>query len=178
MKFCIKLEHCYMETIQMIQKAVAVGNWWLASSSWTTYPLTSHAEFFVKHRITQVTQRLYSPCLATCDFWLFPKLKSPLNRKRFQTIDEFRENMMGQLMAIGRTVWKSQGAYFEGDWGVIVLCTVFLVSSSINVSFTYYMTWYFYKPYVTHRFYFWYYMWFVSFVLLFSHFLHCACIFL
>ena len=29
---------------------------------------------------------------------------------------------------------RSQGAYFEGDRGVIVLCTVFLVSSSINVS--------------------------------------------
>ena len=36
-------------------------------------------------------------------------------------------------MAIRRTVWGPQ-AYFEGDWGVIVLCTVFLVSSSINVS--------------------------------------------
>ena len=28
---------------------------------------------------------------------------------------------------------RPQGAYFEGDWGVIVLCTMFLVSSSINV---------------------------------------------
>ena len=30
-KFCIKLEHSSMETIQMIQKAAAVGNWWLAA---------------------------------------------------------------------------------------------------------------------------------------------------
>ena len=30
---------------------------------------------------------------------------------------------------------RSQGAYFEGDWGIIVLCTLFLVSPSINVSF-------------------------------------------
>ena len=31
---------------------------------------------------------------------------------------------------------RSQGAYFEGDWGIIVLCAMFLVSlsSSINVS--------------------------------------------
>ena len=29
---------------------------------------------------------------------------------------------------------RSQGAYSEGDWGVIVLCTIFLVSSSINAS--------------------------------------------
>ena len=34
--------------------------------------------------------------------------------------------------------WKncvmSQGAYFEGDWGVTVLCTMFLVCYSINIS--------------------------------------------
>ena len=34
----------------------------------------------------------------------FPKLKSPLKGKRFQTIDEIQESMMGQLMAIGRAV--------------------------------------------------------------------------
>ena len=35
---------------------------------------------------------------------------------------------------------RSQGAHFEGDWGVIVLCTMFLVSSSINVS-VFHITW-------------------------------------
>ena len=35
---------------------------------------------------------------------------------------------------------RSQGVYFEGDWGVIVLCTIFLVSSSINVSI-FHITW-------------------------------------
>ena len=34
------------------------------------------------------------------DFWLFPKLKSPLKGKRFQTIDKIQENTMGQLMVI------------------------------------------------------------------------------
>ena len=31
-KFCIKLEHSSVETIGMIQKAAAMGNWWLAAS--------------------------------------------------------------------------------------------------------------------------------------------------
>ena len=35
---------------------------------------------------------------------------------------------------------RSHGAYFEGDGGVIVLCTVFLVSVSINVSI-FHFTW-------------------------------------
>ena len=60
--------------------------------------------FFVKHLITQVTQPPYSPDLVPCDFWLFPKLKSSLKGKGFQTITEIQKNMMGQLMAIGRTV--------------------------------------------------------------------------
>ena len=32
-KFCIKLDHSSTETIWMIQKAAAVGNWWWAASS-------------------------------------------------------------------------------------------------------------------------------------------------
>ena len=35
---------------------------------------------------------------------------------------------------------RSQGDYFEGNWGVIVLCTIFLVSSSINISI-FHITW-------------------------------------
>ena len=63
-----------------------------------------HAEFFVKHQITQVTQAPYSPDLAPCNFWLFPKLKSPWKGKRFQTVNEIQEKMTGQLMATGGTV--------------------------------------------------------------------------
>jgi hypothetical protein len=34
--------------------------------------------YLAKYNITQVCQHLYSPDLASCDFWLFPKLKSSL----------------------------------------------------------------------------------------------------
>ena len=58
--------------------------------------ITSPAEFLAKDQITQVTQPPYSPDLVPCNFWLFPKLKSPLKRKRFHTINENQENTMGQ----------------------------------------------------------------------------------
>ena len=58
----------------------------------------------MRHQITQVTQPPYSPDLVPCDFWLFPKLKSPLKGKGFQTIDKIQENTIGQLRAIRRTV--------------------------------------------------------------------------
>ena len=49
-------------------------------------------------------------------------------RKHNRAADSDRENCV-----------RSQGAYFEGDWGVIVLCTVFPVSS-MNVSI-FHITW-------------------------------------
>ena len=61
--------------------------------------------FLVKHQITQVTQPPYSPDFVPCDFWLFPKLKSPLKGKRFRGVIEIQENTTGKLMVIGRTVW-------------------------------------------------------------------------
>ena len=78
-----------MKTIQMIPKAAAVGNWWLAASpqQHTHSCIMSCAEFFAKHQITQVTQTPYSPDLVPCDFWLFLKLKSPLKGQKFQTIN-------------------------------------------------------------------------------------------
>ena len=60
--------------------------------------------FGEKHQITQVTQAPNSPDLVPRNFWVFQKLKSPLKGKRYQNIDEIQENMMGQLMAIGKTV--------------------------------------------------------------------------
>ena len=49
-EFYVKLEYASAETIRMIQKAVAMGNWWLAASSWqhTRSRITSCAEFFDK----------------------------------------------------------------------------------------------------------------------------------
>ena len=91
-----------METIPMIQKAElwATGDGQLHHDNASAHAACLVRNFLVKYQITQVTQPLYSPDLAPCDFWLFPKLKSPLKGKRFQTISEIQENMTGQLMVI------------------------------------------------------------------------------
>ena len=137
-KFCVKLEHPSLETIVMIQ-ATAVGNWWLAASSrqHLLSCITSPAECLAEHQITQVAQPHYSPDLVPCDFWLFPKLKSPLKGKRFQTIDEIQENMTGQLMVTGRTVWGPKVPILKRTEVLLshVHCFLYLVSSSINLVF-------------------------------------------
>ena len=41
--------------------------------------------------IKTVPQPPYSPDLAPCDFWLFPKLKENLGGCRYETIEEMKE---------------------------------------------------------------------------------------
>ena len=91
----------------MIKKAHqlwATDDWQLHHDNAPVYASRLLQSFLAKHQITQVTQPLYVPHLAPCDFWLFLKLKSPLKGKRFQTISEIQEDMMEQLMVTKRTV--------------------------------------------------------------------------
>jgi transposase len=86
-------------------------------------------EFLTKHEATVVPQPPYSPDLDPADFFLFPKLKSSLKGRRFQTKEEIEENSLWNLHAIPQNMfqdsfqnWKKQewcikrgGEYFEGD---------------------------------------------------------------
>ena len=104
--FCVKLEHSSTENIRMIHRPQlwATGDWQLHHNNVPTQASCLVQSFLAKHNITQVTQLPYSPDLVPYDFWLFPKLKSPLKGKRFQTINEIQENTARQLMVIGRIV--------------------------------------------------------------------------
>jgi hypothetical protein len=67
---------------------------------------------------------------APTDFFLFPKLKSTLKGRRFQTTEEIQENAIRELRAVTESAfqeafqqWKkrwerciaSRGDYFEGE---------------------------------------------------------------
>ena len=90
---------------------------WATDYDWQLHHdnVPAHAEFFGKassHPGDSAPP--YSPDLVSCNFWLFPKLKSPLKGKRFQTIGEIQEDMMRQLMGIRRTVWGSKVPTLKG----------------------------------------------------------------
>ena len=87
-------------------------------------------EFLAKQETTVVPQPPYSPDLAPADFFLFPKLKSTLKGRRFQTVEEIKENSLQDLRAIPQNTfqdafqnWKKswkrrinrREEYFEGD---------------------------------------------------------------
>ena len=101
--------------------------------------------FLVKYQISQVTWPLYSPDLVPCDFWLYPKLKSPSKGKRFQTIDKSQENTVGQLMAIGRTMWGPKVPTLKGTEASLSYVQCFFNKC---LCFSYYMAGYFLDIYI------------------------------
>lgn len=87
-------------------------------------------DYLNKNNVNIVPQAPYSPDMAPCDFFLFPKLKLPLRGKHFETIEVIKENSKKELKAIPKSAfqkcyddWKkrwhmciaSDGDYFEGD---------------------------------------------------------------
>ena len=140
-QFCVKLEHSSVEAIQMIQKATAMSNWWLAalSQQHAHSCITSLVQsFLVKH---QVTRGLSPP---TAQIWLlaFPKTKITFEREE---ISDYQWDL-GKYDGAADGEWencvRTQGAYFEGDWGIIVLCTMFLVSCIFfNKCLYFYIIW-------------------------------------
>jgi transposase len=57
-------------------------------------------EILRKDETTVVPHPPYSPDLAPVDFFLFPKLKSSLKGRRFQTVEEIEENSLQALRTI------------------------------------------------------------------------------
>ena len=95
-QFCIKLEQSSVEPIPMIQKATAMAtvDWQLHHDNVRTHDHNLHRVFGETSNHPGDSASLYSPDLAPVDFWLFPKLKSPLKGKRFQTY-KIQENRWG-----------------------------------------------------------------------------------
>jgi histone-lysine N-methyltransferase SETMAR len=68
------------------------GTWLLHHDNAQCHAALSVREFLAKHSISVVPHLPYSPDLAPCDFFLFPKLKSTLKGKRFQDVAEIQLN--------------------------------------------------------------------------------------
>jgi len=86
--------------------------------AWTNKPWTLHhdnapahaslliREFLANQETIVVPQPPYSPDLAPADFFLFPKLMSTLKGRRFQTIEEIKENSIHDLRAIPQNTFQ------------------------------------------------------------------------
>ncbi|CAI6376783.1 unnamed protein product [Macrosiphum euphorbiae] len=86
--------------------------------------------FLAKNNTVVMPQPPYSPDMAPCDFFLFPKLKRPMKGRRFSSIEEIKAESLRVLKDMPKSEyqecfedWKkrwhkciiSGGDYFEGD---------------------------------------------------------------
>jgi histone-lysine N-methyltransferase SETMAR len=128
----------YQEVLRHLRDAVRrkrpelwdARNWQLHHDNAPAHSSHLIQGFLAKHGIPQVRQAPCSPDMTPCDFWLFPRLKTPLKGSRFDSREDVIQNATAQLHTIPKQAfqncfqrWKdrwakcveSQGAYFEGD---------------------------------------------------------------
>ena len=95
--------------------------------------------YLTKIGIKTVRQPPYSPDLAPCDFWLFPKLKEKLKSCRYETIEKMKEavtkvidtltpeNVHGAFQKLLERYNKciaAGGDYFEGEWSFMCVLSI------------------------------------------------------
>ncbi|UYV64811.1 K02A2.6-like [Cordylochernes scorpioides] len=107
-------------------------NWLLHHDNAPSYTSLLVRDFMAKNNTLMMPQPPYSPELAPCDFFLFPKLKRPMKGRRYATLDEIKTASKEELKKIKKKKkdflkcfedWKnrwhkciiSHGDYFEGD---------------------------------------------------------------
>ena len=64
--------------------------------------------YLAKYQTSVVLHPSYSPDLAPADFFLFPKLKTTSKERRFQTIEEIKENTIRELRAFTEREFSSR----------------------------------------------------------------------
>jgi len=106
------------------------NTWFIHRDNAPSHTSIAVREFLAQSNITTLTRPPYSPDLATCDFFLFPKLKTHLKGHNFGAVENAQAAATRALNNISnedflhcyeqwQQRWnrciRSQGAYFEGD---------------------------------------------------------------
>ena len=112
----------------------ATGDWQLHHNNAPTHTITSHKECFGKTSNHPGDSAPLEPRFGALRFPAFPKTRIIFEREEIS--DHWWDSGKCDRAADGNWEnWvRSQSAYFEEDWGSRVLRTMFLVSSSTNVS--------------------------------------------
>ena len=128
----------YQEVLTLLRNAVhrkrpelwEDQTWMLHHNNASAHVSLLIRSYLAKHKTSVVPHPPYSADLAPADFFLFPKFKTTLKGRCFQTTEEIQENSIRKLRAITESAfqeafqqWKkcwerfiaSRGDYFEGD---------------------------------------------------------------
>lgn len=131
-------QYVYLDILRRLKESVRrkrpdlarTGGWKLHQDNAPAHTAIRVREYLAKHGIPLVPHPPYSPDLAPCDFWLFPKIKYHLKGQRFDTIEDIQRNTTSALRSLTKqdyagcfTKWQdrwtkcvaAEGEYFEGD---------------------------------------------------------------
>ena len=122
-KFCVKLEHTSAKTTQMIEKAAAMGSWWLVASSsqHTRSCITSHAGFFwwnIKSPkwLIPPTAQIWRPATSGFSQNYFWKGRDFRPSVRFRKIQQGNLWWLGELCEVPRCLlWRGLRHHCPGD---------------------------------------------------------------
>jgi len=114
----------YVEVLKRLREAVrrkrpqlwTKQSWVLHHDNAPAHSLFLVRNFLAENETTVVPQPSYSPDLASADFFLFPKLKSTLKGRRFDTVDEIQKNSTNELFAIPKEAFQKAFQSWQKRW--------------------------------------------------------------
>jgi transposase len=109
----------YLEVMHHLHDAVrrkrpdlwASRNWQLHHDNAPAHSLHLIQSFLTKHGIPVVRQAPYSPDMAPCDFWVFPKLKRPLKGSHFDSCKGIMRNVTKELRSLPEMLPAVEGTF-------------------------------------------------------------------
>ncbi|XP_027233874.2 uncharacterized protein [Penaeus vannamei] len=131
-------QHIYKKILQRLlcsmrekrQELWQDNSWLLHHDNAPAHSALSIRQFLAEKSIAVLEQPPYSPDLAPCDFFLFPKLKGVIKGTRFEDVDDIKKAVTTELRRIPeesfqecmqawqrrmRKCIRLQGDYFEGE---------------------------------------------------------------
>src|SRR5215469_4391510 len=73
-------------------------------------------QFLSNKNITMCPHPPYSPDLASCNFWLFPKVKMSMKGKRFESIQDIEAAMSAQLKTLTKEDFQNCFRKWQERW--------------------------------------------------------------
>ena len=143
-KYYIKLEHSLCRNYSDGSEGHSYGELVIGSFITTMHPLMHHisCRVFWKKSNHPGDSAPLQPRFGTRWLLAFPKTKITFAREEISGCQWDPGRYDGTADGDWENCVRSQGAYFEGDWGIFVLCTMFLVSCIFFnkcLCFSYYM---------------------------------------
>jgi len=114
----------YLEVLRCLHDAVRLKrpNVW-ATETWQLHHdhAPAHSSqliqtFLAKHNIPVVRQAPCSPKMASCDFWLFPKLKTQRKETRFESQGDIIRNTTAKLYSIRKEAFQKCFEQWRNRW--------------------------------------------------------------